>query len=146
MIDYMDLPPNVVMRSVQLGLREKVLGCQTIWLCASCETCTTRCPQEVDIARVMDTLREISLKSDLANPKMKDVYKWHELFLQSVRNNGRVFEAGAIMFFKLFRPMHLFEDMITGMQMAKKGKMSPRPHRIKNRKEIKQIFKNCSGE
>ncbi len=146
MVDYMDLAPNAVMRNVQLGLRERVLGCQTIWLCASCETCTTRCPKEVDIARVMDTLREISLKSDLANPKMKDIFYFHKLFLRSVRSNGRVFEAGMIMNYKIFRPRHLFEDMVTGMQMAAKGKLAFLPHRIKNRSEIEQIFKNCSGE
>ena len=38
------------MRNVQLGQRETVLHNRTIWLCASCETCTTRCPQGVDLA------------------------------------------------------------------------------------------------
>lgn len=38
----MDLLPNQVMRLVQLGLKEEVLTCATIWLCASCETCATR--------------------------------------------------------------------------------------------------------
>lgn len=45
MVGYMDLPPSQVMRLIQLGRRDTVLGSRTIWLCASCETCTTRCPQ-----------------------------------------------------------------------------------------------------
>jgi len=40
----MDLYPDQVMRYIQLGIREPVLNSSTIWVCASCETCTTRCP------------------------------------------------------------------------------------------------------
>ncbi len=144
MVDYMDLMPNAVMRNVQLGLRERVLGCKTIWLCASCETCTTRCPQEIDIARVMDTLREISLQSGLANPAMKDVTYFHEVFLRSVRKNGRLYEAGMMISYKIGRPGHLFEDSVTGMQIVAKGKLPFWPHKIKKRSEVEQIFKNCS--
>ena len=146
MVDYMDLMPNAVMRNVQLGLREKVLGCKTIWLCVSCETCSTRCPQEVDIARIMDTLREISLQSGMANPEMKDITCFHELFLGSIRKNGRLDEARIVINFKTRRPRHLFEDMVTGLQMVLKGKMPFLPHKIKKRSEVKQIFKNCSAE
>lgn len=146
MVDYMDLMPNAVMRNVQLGLRERVLGCKTIWLCASCETCTTRCPQEIDIARVMDTLREISLQSGLANPAMKDVTYFHEVFLRSVRKNGRLYEAGMMISYKIGRPAHLFEDSVTGMQIVAKGKLPFWPHKIKKRSEVEQIFKNCSNK
>ncbi|MEE8415659.1 MAG: 4Fe-4S dicluster domain-containing protein [Desulfobacterales bacterium] len=146
MVDYMDLMPNAVMRNVQLGLRERVLGCKTIWLCASCETCTTRCPQEIDIARVMDTLREISLQSGLANPAMKDVTYFHEVFLRSVRKNGRLYEAGMMISYKIGRPGHLFEDSVTGMQIVAKGKLPFWPHKIKKRSEVEQIFKNCSNK
>ncbi|MFC1515691.1 4Fe-4S dicluster domain-containing protein [Thermodesulfobacteriota bacterium] len=145
MVDYMDLMPNAVMRNVQMGLRERVLGCKTIWMCASCETCTTRCPQEIDIARIMDTLREISLRSNMASPEMRDITCFHELFLGSVRKNGRLDEARIVMNYKIWRPRHLFEDMVTGLQMVLKGKMPFLPHKIKRRSEVEQIFKKCSG-
>lgn len=144
MVDYMDLMPNVVMRNVQLGMRERVLGCKTIWLCVSCETCTTRCPQEIDIARIMDTLREVSLQSGMANPAMKDITCFHDLFLKSVRKRGRLDEAGIVINFKTRRPRHLFEDMVTGLQMVAKGKLPFIPHKIKKRAEMKQIFRKCS--
>jgi heterodisulfide reductase subunit C len=92
----------------------------------------------------MDTLREVSLKSDLASPEMKDITCFHELFLRSVRKNGRLDEVGIVMNYKIRRPRHLFEDMVTGLQMAAKGKMPFLPHKIKKRSEVEQIFKNCS--
>jgi heterodisulfide reductase subunit C len=37
----MDWMPNQVMRAIQLGLEKEILASQTIWVCASCQTCTT---------------------------------------------------------------------------------------------------------
>ena len=61
----MDLLPNQVMRLVQLGLAEDIAQCKTIWLCASCLACTVRCPKGVDIARVMEALRLLSLRKNV---------------------------------------------------------------------------------
>jgi len=61
----MDLLPNQVMRLVQLGLEEDIAGSKAIWLCASCLTCTVRCPKGVDISRVMEALRLITLRKNI---------------------------------------------------------------------------------
>jgi len=57
----MDLLPSQVIRLAQLGL-EEVLDANTIWYCASCQTCLSRCPRGVDLPRVMEALRQIALK------------------------------------------------------------------------------------
>ncbi|MCP4334095.1 MAG: heterodisulfide reductase, partial [Gammaproteobacteria bacterium] len=44
MADQFDLSPHQIMRSVQLN-DISVLDCKSIWLCVSCYTCATRCPQ-----------------------------------------------------------------------------------------------------
>jgi heterodisulfide reductase subunit C len=58
----MDLLPNQVIRSVQLGLAEDITTSRTPWLCASCLVCTVRCPKGIDIASVMEALRQITLR------------------------------------------------------------------------------------
>ncbi len=57
----MDLLPNQVIRLAQLGI-EDVLSSQTIWTCAACLTCVSRCPKGIDLPRVMEALRQISLE------------------------------------------------------------------------------------
>ena len=57
----MDLLPSQVIRFVQLGL-EEVLDSKTIWLCASCLTCLSRCPRGVDLPRIMESLRQLALR------------------------------------------------------------------------------------
>lgn len=57
----MDLLPSHVIRLVQLG-SEEALEANTIWYCASCQTCLSRCPRGVDLPRVMEALRQIVLR------------------------------------------------------------------------------------
>jgi heterodisulfide reductase subunit C len=57
----MDLLPSQALRMAQLGL-EEVLESNTIWICASCLTCVTRCPKGVDLPRLMEALRQIALR------------------------------------------------------------------------------------
>jgi heterodisulfide reductase subunit C len=57
----MDLLPSTVMRYAQLGL-EEVLDSKTIWVCSTCFNCEIRCPRGIDIANVMEALREMMLR------------------------------------------------------------------------------------
>ena len=57
----MDLLPSQVIRLAQLGM-EEALEADTIWYCASCQTCLSRCPRGVDLPRVMEALRQIVLR------------------------------------------------------------------------------------
>lgn len=62
----MDVAPNQIMRLVQLGLEEETAKSGTIWLCASCLTCSIRCPKGIDLARVMEALRLMSLRKNVS--------------------------------------------------------------------------------
>src|SRR4030042_2639125 len=64
----MDYPPNQIMRGIQLGMRDALLASKAIWVCASCQTCTTRCPQGVDIARTIDALRSMAYSKGIRSP------------------------------------------------------------------------------
>jgi heterodisulfide reductase subunit C len=57
----MDILPSQVIRMAQLGM-EEVLESNTIWICASCLTCATRCPKGVDVPRLMEALRQVALR------------------------------------------------------------------------------------
>ena len=61
----MDVLPNQIIRLVQLGLEEDIAKSKTIWLCASCLTCSVRCPRGLDLAKVMEALRLISLRKNI---------------------------------------------------------------------------------
>jgi heterodisulfide reductase subunit C len=57
----MEVLPSQVIRMAQLGM-EEVLESNTVWICASCLTCVTRCPKGVDLPRLMEALRQTALR------------------------------------------------------------------------------------
>ncbi len=62
-VGAMDVLPSQVIRLVQLGLEEDVAKSKTPWICASCFTCHARCPRGVDIAKVMEAIRQLVLRT-----------------------------------------------------------------------------------
>jgi len=61
MVIEMDITPSQMMRLVLLG-NESVLDTKTIWICASCFSCTARCPRGLDASKVAEALRQIKLR------------------------------------------------------------------------------------
>ena len=57
----MDHTPAQLIHGMRLGMDDLALNSKTMWLCASCETCTTRYPQNVDVAKVMDAVKITAL-------------------------------------------------------------------------------------
>ncbi|RJX19355.1 MAG: heterodisulfide reductase subunit C [Ammonifex sp.] len=134
----MDHKPNQIIRLLQLGRIKQVLGSRAIWICAGCWTCTTRCPCGIDIAQVMDSLRVLA-RNEGETVQGKDVVSFNELFLQSVRRNGRVFEFGVFMGRNL-RRRKPFLDADLGRFMLTRGKLRLTAERIKGTKEVRRLF------
>ncbi len=71
MAAHMDILPNQVIRMAQLGMQEKLLASRTIWTCVSCLTCNSRCPKNIRIAEVMESLRQTALRNGQRDDRLK---------------------------------------------------------------------------
>jgi heterodisulfide reductase subunit C len=138
----MDVVPSQILRLLQTESNdhdERALGSMAIWMCVGCETCVTRCPQEVDLPRTMNFLRQESLARNMANQAADDVVAFHKAFLKSVQKAGRLLEPGMVGDYKL-RTGHFFRDMGVAPTMLFKGKLGPFPRGGGNRREVAAIF------
>jgi heterodisulfide reductase subunit C len=63
-VEDMDLKPNQIIRLVQMGLLD-VLDADSIWFCAACQLCGSRCPKGVNLAKIMEALRTILLRKSI---------------------------------------------------------------------------------
>lgn len=131
-----DLKPHEVVRLLQFDQREEVLASRFIWECTSCQTCTTRCPQKVDIAALNDALRIMSRAKGRAPV-------FNEAFLASVRRRGRVYELGLMAAYKL-RTGRLLEDAGKAPMMLSKGKLPLRGPQVSGRAQRKAMFRRAS--
>ncbi len=146
----MDYYPDQVIRLALLGQEVQVLGCRTIWVCSSCETCTTRCPNKIDIAGVMDWLKEEAIRQGQTSPQ-PDVTRFHQTFLDTVRlAGGRLSEPLLLGLYQLRRGGTLekiksgamVDDLRMAWELARRRRLVPRlPRRLKGVKEIKDLFK-----
>jgi len=64
--------PRQIIRMAQLGLRDRVLNSDTLWLCAACFTCTDRCPQDVEVASVIRVLRNLAVEKGVVPQVFKE--------------------------------------------------------------------------
>ena len=139
----MDIMPNQVIRLVQLGMEDAVLKSSAIWLCAGCETCSTRCPRLVQLSKIMDALRQMAVaERKIGEP---NVAKFHNVFIDAIGRHGRVHEVSMLALYKLATKDFL-SDMILGMRMFFKGKLKLLPEKIKGVGEIKRIIRKSREE
>ena len=89
----MDLGPQRVLRGIQMGQKDLLLKSSTIWLCAACQTCNTRCPRKIDIPRIMDALRALARQENV-KPGQRTIKTFHDVLLKDVELTGRLYEAG----------------------------------------------------
>lgn len=70
-VSQMDILPNQIIRYAQLGLKDDLLKSKAIWICASCMTCNARCPKGINIAEVIEALRQILLRKRMDHVKVE---------------------------------------------------------------------------
>jgi heterodisulfide reductase subunit C len=145
----MDLYPDQVIRLALLGQKDEVLRSKTIWVCASCETCSTRCPNGVRIAELMDCFKEMAVHEGVAAAQPQ-VLALHQSFLDTVRYTGRVFE-GALLPLYLLRSGQLKgkidegtwkDEARMGWQLLRKNRLSLFPKLIKGKGEVGAILRS----
>ena len=146
----MDLLPDRVIRLALLGQEDQVLSCNTIWVCSSCETCTTRCPNGIDIAGVMDWLKEEALKRGQAVAQ-PEVAEFHRLFLKTIRTGGgRIAETDLMRRFTLYKLRRRFDkddllqNLKLGLALWKRGRLRLLGHRgLKDRSAVNKILRKA---
>ncbi len=136
---FMEVTPAQILRLVQLGQKDTLLHSSAIWLCIGCETCGTRCPNEIHAGAVIDALRQIAMAEGVPAAE-RSVFKLHGAFLDSIRWWGRLHELSMIVQHKLTSGDNLLNNLDMGLDMFLKGKIHPLPKRIKGLDEVRRLF------
>jgi len=126
--DRFDLTPNQVMRALQLD-DARVLESRAIWLCASCHTCATRCPRDIDVTAVMDLLRVEARRRGL-KPAIPAIAAFNALFMRLVGFFGRVPEALLMGVYNLLRREPL-RDAGLGWKLLRRGRLNLVPQFVR---------------
>jgi len=146
MCRYMDFKPNALIRMIQYGRKKELLSSHTIWLCVSCMTCGVRCPNDIDISIIIDTLKEMSIEAGLAYKAQKKIVVLHEEFVRSVKMWGRLHEVTFYIPLMLrtmdkLNPKDLLATIRSAVLLLSRMKLPFIPKRIRTMKEIAALYK-----
>ncbi len=137
---YFDWQPNQIMRAVQLGQEDIALESKTPWLCSSCLTCSTRCPQGLDITAIMEFLTRESLDRGI-KPKVPGTNQFNKAFMREINLWGRSYEPGLMAELIMHNPRSIVDDFQLYLKFFQKGKVGflPHPTRFPSKKQIKPV-------
>jgi len=147
--------PDRLIRMIVLGQRDDVLNNQLVWRCVSCYTCGTRCPNDIQTARITETVKKMS-KENHITPITPKVDHFHSSFVKAGVRWGRVNEIefinsyeikNAITDLRHLRFKEIFKEMATqgglGLRMLRKKRLHFGFQRTKGRDEIKRLYKKA---
>jgi heterodisulfide reductase subunit C len=139
----MDYGPMQIIKMAQLGLKEDVLSSSTIWICASCYTCTSRCPRGIDIPLLMSSLKNMAIENNVP-AKIPAKPKFHKAFTEIVGKYGRMHEPQLqVRLMNKTSPKALFNNARLGLRLWRKGKVKMRPPRMQGKTQVKTIFRSA---
>ncbi|MBM4464383.1 MAG: 4Fe-4S dicluster domain-containing protein [Chloroflexi bacterium] len=143
-VAWMEYGPRRIMHMVRLGMADEVLRSHDIWFCVSCYSCTARCPQGIEIADVMASLRSLAIAKGLAKDREAT---FSRVFVEVLERYGRMYEPELLLRYYTAEAglTGLIKQAGLGLKMLRKGKIALRPERIENTGELGEISVQISG-
>jgi heterodisulfide reductase subunit C2 len=136
----MDISPRMVIALFRAGEMEKIFRSRTIWICASCYMCTTRCPQAIKITDLLYALKRTALDEGLY-PERFPAYRLSKNFVRIVNRYGRNHEMLLLARYYLARkPLELLRLLPLGLQLFRHGRVSLFPKKIRGVQAIRKIM------
>ena len=142
----MDYSPMQILKMAHLGLKQEVLSSSTIWICASCYTCASRCPRSLNIPAIMSGFKHMAMKNNVKAPiELKP--KFHKAFTEIVGKYGRMHEpALQLKLTKKTSPRQLLHNASLGVRMLRKGKLNLKPSKLASTTRFSRVVEKTLKE
>ena len=140
----MDITPRQTIALFRAGRIEDILHSRTIWICASCYSCTVRCPVGIKVTDTLYALKRIAMSKKIY-PNKFPVHTLSRAFIDNVYKYGRNYELGLGMRYYLKSNfVKLFTTMGFGMAMIRRGRLAILPKKIRRVNEVRAIIKRAN--
>lgn len=136
----MDISPRQLIALFRAGEMETIMNSRSIWICASCYACTTRCPAGIKITDLIYALKRTEMQKNLKS-KAPQVQLMAKLFIGSLKNFGRLHEGTVIaLYYMRTGVLKLFAYIPLGIKMLRTKRLGLLPKRIKAHKSLSRIM------
>jgi quinone-modifying oxidoreductase subunit QmoC len=140
MSSYMDFTPRKIIAMVRAGFREEVLTNKTVWLCASCYSCTVECPKGIRITDVMYSLKREAITNGMS-PHRFSIPVLANTFFKQVRRHGRTNEVFLMTNYYLStNPFKAFSQIARAFKLFRSGRLKIFEHGIRDHQSLNRIL------
>lgn len=114
--------PRKVVRFLQIGRSDAASHSPFLWFCATCQTCTVRCPRGVDVAGIMLALRRVGYEDGTLRAKKELSFYRHFREMVEKKKKIREFHLGLQIALRKV-PLHPLEDAVLLFKLWRRGKL-----------------------
>jgi heterodisulfide reductase subunit C len=139
----MDISPRQLIALFRAGEMERIMKSRTIWICASCYACTTRCPSGIKITDTIYALKRTAMEKNLRTTAPQ-VQRLAALFTKILVRYGRLHEGSLIgEYYVRTNPLKFFGMIGLARKMLRTKRIGVLPHRIKGHKAFAKIIQKA---
>jgi heterodisulfide reductase subunit C len=141
----MDISPRQVIARYRAGDVSTVLTTTSIWLCASCYGCTSRCPAGIKVTDMVYALKRLAAARGIA-PSREPVFAFPDAFTSVVRRYGRNNEPRFLIAYNRRAGwMGLVRNGVLGLRLLLKGRIPLRATRIRGHGQLVGIMDRAAA-
>jgi len=139
----MDISPRQLVALFRAGEMEQIMRSRTIWICASCYACTTRCPAGIKITDTIYALKRTAMEKGLKT-SAPQVQRLARIFTRILVRYGRLHEGSLIAeYYTRTNPLKFFGILPLGRKMFRTKRIGFLPHRIKAHAALARIIRKA---
>jgi heterodisulfide reductase subunit C len=139
-VEFMDSTPRELIAWINAGLKDRVLASNSFWTCASCYSCSEKCPKGIHPAEMMYALKRYSLWKN-QYPEGLIGPEFSRRFVKTILKTGKSYEPG-------YAPAFIFEGGFSGLlgemqnaiKLLRKGRLPLIPAKIKRVKKFRRMI------
>ena len=139
----MDIPPRQLIALFRAGEIETIMKSRSIWICASCYACTTRCPAGIKITDIVYALKRTAMEKQYPTGA-HHVQVLAGLFVDNLMRYGRLHEGTLIRrFYTKTNIFRLIGFIPLVRRMYKTRRLALFPKRIRGHRALSRIIKKA---
>ena len=139
----MDISPRQLIALFRLGEMETIMKSRSIWICASCYACTTRCPEGIKITDIIYALKRTAMEKKFKS-NAHQVQLLADLFIDNLMSYGRLHEGTLIRrFYMKTRFTRLFGFIPLVKKMHQTKRLALFPKKIRAHESLSRIIKKA---
>lgn len=150
--------PDQLIRMALLGDADAALSNRLVGKCVACYACGTRCPNAIQTARIVETLKQMAKERgvEATDPRIAD---FHDAFMAATKHFGRFNEIEGMAIYESKaigkdiirgRFKTILADLLSqarlGAALIKKRRMHLGIEKVKAQAEVKALFKKAKKQ